>query len=622
MAAVNYVTNTAAADTTVATHFTPNGIPGDTDTVEIANGHTLTNPVGNVFRIGDAASPTTVCLKTSGTGGTGVFVNNGTFRPQANVLQGNANWTCGAGAVYDFYHASTQLTHQISDANTQNKRLIFNGTEGSPCTVTSSLGANGRFTAGGFLGGGIVSATHTDFSNLGSSSNPCMQPRTDFGTSPQVTFADCVFTSCGRIDFPANIQTNNTVTFDRCEFHTPLDSTDRWVTFTGGNNAVGTGARRFADCYIKGVITNAPRFAWTDVVFEQPTATARVLANNIILPSTWERIVTRSTATSAPIVFGGAMPSTIKDTITLDRGSTNNRSVQIDVGQLTSDLTIDGFICHSEGTNAAHDTGDSIGLYSTTAIASTRVVTVQNCIQTVKSNGYQHGKLVSPLPGAGGSLTNLDIDAYHNTMCTADSVETALQAGETQGSNNYGTLYRNVKSNLALGLGTSGGLGAGGGILLSRYGHALQQQDLADPAQVQSNWVQNPNGTSVYRVPSGEAAFFSTAPAGPLYTGDAQCVDIYRSHATWDASLGGAGTIASAMSRLSKKTTRSGAGANDTIANLLAYWRYGFKPQNAAVQAAHDSANGGWIGAMEGIASSNGASPFQRRRRRGWTPRS
>lgn len=568
----------------------------DHDTITLANGAHCMLAAARALILGDGATPTTQAIRTSGSAGTGAFYNRGALTLNAHVLQGNQNWKLEAGCSVEFSHASTNLTWQIADANSQSKRLEVAGTSGSPVAVSSNAGGvNGSFTSGGFLNGGIVYGTHGDFTRIGAAAIDAMNLRGDFGTAPAITFADCRFTSCGRLNFPASVQTNHTITFDRCEWRTPLNSTDVCVLFGAPNNAVGTGARRFADCYINGVISFAPRFTFTDCVAEQPTATARTLFTSLTQPTQFERIVVRQAGGGLPVTFNSApMPSEIKDILIVASNSTNNRALQVDVGALTADLSINGVIIHSEDTSATDDNGDSIVLQSVNAIASTRVVTVQNCIQAPKSNGLHIGKLISPLPSGGNGLTNLDIDAYHNTFVTADSVETALQAGETQGSNNFGTLYRNVKSNLAI------GRTAAAGFLFSRYSHTLEQQDLADPAQVQSNWVQNPNGTTVYRIAAG-SAFFSTAPAGPLYTGDAQCVNVLRTHATWDASLGGAGTYAAALSRLANKTTRSGAGANDTVAHLLAYWRHGFKPQNPAVRAAHDSNNDSWIGATAGL---------------------
>ncbi len=85
---------------------------------------------------------------------------------------------------------------------------------------------------------------------------------------------------------------------------------------------------------------------------------------------------------------------------------------------------------------------------------------------------------------------------------------------------------------------------------------------------------------------------------------DPQFVDKARNLAAWDASLGGAGTAANAIAELLKLNGYGGShDANYTIANLLAYIRAGFTPQNSALASA--ASDGEDIGAVAVSSGSN-----------------
>jgi hypothetical protein len=66
---------------------------------------------------------------------------------------------------------------------------------------------------------------------------------------------------------------------------------------------------------------------------------------------------------------------------------------------------------------------------------------------------------------------------------------------------------------------------------------------------------------------------------------DPQFVDWNRTPATWDASLGGAGTLDGAADRLKP-------GGGNTVQEMLAYIREGFRPQSPLMKGAGDPANG------------------------------
>jgi hypothetical protein len=77
---------------------------------------------------------------------------------------------------------------------------------------------------------------------------------------------------------------------------------------------------------------------------------------------------------------------------------------------------------------------------------------------------------------------------------------------------------------------------------------------------------------------------------------DPEFVDDTRNMASWDLSLGGAGTVANALAELAKRNDESGYNPDYTIADLITYVRAGFAPTNPDYDAA--ASDGTTIGAV------------------------
>ena len=519
-------------------------IPGTTDTITIANGHTLSIPAGYTAECGAPATPSTQAIRTEGSAGTGILTCDGALIVKANVLQGNANWAFSAGSSYTFRHASTALTHQISDASNQHKRLTFTGTSGSPCTVTSDGGVNGSFTSGGFLNGGMIQATHTDFSNLGTGSVDAMQPRID---SVQATifinFTDCRFTSCGRVHEAANLPANCTVILQRCEFITPAN-VGECFRIGGNGGALGTGTRLVDNCSTQGGWNVfGHHFTVTEMVVDGDANRISAAFTNPLSMTNCAGRTTQSSGTAIPFLVTPTQAPAIRDWYLTSYGTGNSRGVQFTLSALTADFTIDGVLHHQEY-SAGQGDGDNIILQ--TGPGSARVVTVQNCIGLPNGGGYSNGCFLAPL----GNFSTLTIKANHNTWCGDAGPESGLNVGDAQSAtyNSGSALYTEAKSNLVY-KGT-----ANRSSMFSRYFGAVNQQDTATLANVNNNWVESPASGSFLGgdadqysfKQTGTNAFFTTTPAGPITNGDPQLVAKTRTHMTWDASLGGAGTGAAA----------------------------------------------------------------------------
>ncbi len=566
-------------------------VPGNGDTVTIANGHTVTIAASTSVTVGDSGNPTTPAIRTAGTAGTGVLLvgASATLVVRGNVLQGDATWTFAAGSTLTFDNAA-DLVWQISDGVIQNERLVFNGTVSSPCAVSSTSGlGRGRFSSAGNLNGGVVQATHTDFTRIGSSFTDAIEYAIWGNTSQAALLEDCRFYSCGRIRNSYNLPVDGpTFTLRRVEFRDPAGT----VAFNGAQGSAAN-PYRLDDCYFEAQIENFGWYDVTDVVFnrvvEKPFMAAVTNSRFVRLERCAFRVNQASSASETALTI----PNGAADLFYSSYGSLNNRMFSLGTEETavlagSRSLSITRLTLHSEETSVGD--GDPLGFLGAVPTALT-TWTVDGCILTPNAGGRQHAKFVSPVGLVGA---NLRVVVRRNTWVSEDRVETGLQYGETWGSTSYENLYPTVEDNLVI------GIGANGGVISSRAPHSVFSQNALTASGVRNNFVQNPRTTApntVHRIVSdADPGPFTTPPTGPLYTGDAQCVDITRSPAAWHAAVhGGAATGDAAFLRLGNKTTRSGAGA--AVLDMATWVREGFRPTAAAVQQATD---GGWIGAMDG----------------------
>ena len=580
--------------------------PGVGDTCTLANGATYTHNTGSTWRVGDSANPTTHAIRTSGSAGTGVLNWNSPIELLGIVLQGNANWACSAGGSVLFDHASTELTWQVCDANSQHKALTFTGTFSAPCIVSSNAaGVNGRFISGGFFNGGNVRGTHTDFTRIGTATNDAFNLDYTFtNANIFVSFTDCRFTSCGRVYCPSNVIANAVIALTRVEFASSLNA--KAFRVNGQSGALGSGTRLLQDVSSDNDIEILGyHFTFDEVVVHNTVTRRSLIAENPLSMTNIASRVNQTAGASVSIDVRPRQAATFRDWYYTSFGNSNAHLAQFTLTNLAADMTLDGLIHHSEYSGGQGD-GDHTKLQGDPS--SLRTVNVKNSIGLANAAGYSTGCFVAPLTG----FQHLHITGEHNSFVADAGPETGFNAQDanTGVAYNGGTaLYTSIKSNLVVS-GTA--LRA---CILSRYFGTPNQQDIADPAQVCNNWVQDP-ASGTFLGGQGDAwsfkqtatsAYFTTAVAGPTYYGDPQLRDRTVTHATWDASLGGAGTFAAAFTRLQKRCSRSNPAATDKVANLIAYIRWGWTPTNIAVKAAHDSVNNGWIGAVEGVAGDGGA---------------
>jgi len=162
---VAYVMAGSAANTTVATDFTPNGIPAYPDTLSITGGKTLTNPLGNTF---DA----TITMGGSGTGSRAKFINNGTWRVRANAtINAWSNREFGPGSTLDVL-VGCQCPMAVTGTTDVPYVTVISGTEANPVIFTHSDYVSGTplpawaHASGSSVQGGLLDATYLIIKNM------------------------------------------------------------------------------------------------------------------------------------------------------------------------------------------------------------------------------------------------------------------------------------------------------------------------------------------------------------------------------------------------------------------------------------------------------------------------
>jgi hypothetical protein len=145
--------------------------------------------------------------------------------------------------------------------------------------------------------------------------------------------------------------------------------------------------------------------------------------------------------------------------------------------------------------------------------------------------------------------------------------------------------------------------GKTGGYLWNRDAGTVQ--DILAAANATHNWTWNTaagNEGGGYNH-NGDVALFSTGAPADAGSGDPLFVDSTRNLATWDASLGGLGTVVNALAELSKVADASGWDPDYNVAALLVWVKAGSAPRNKQLyNRGHD---GRTLGAVEFVASAS-----------------
>jgi hypothetical protein len=592
------ITSAQSGDVNSTSTWVGGVIPGDGDNAIIANGHTVTNPAGNTWTIGDASTAATgYAIQTAGTGGTGVFINRGTLILHSRVKQGNATWDV-AGSDIQFEHASVTLTWQIADGTGQTNaylNMIGSGWGAGQFTTVRSTGTtNGRFF--GSTGGGRMRVDYFTWSRIGDASNNAVQGIPVTGQESYWRHGKC--DQCGPIAYPSGLANGFNVDVHHVVFTNSLGT--RNLDWSVGT-AYTTGTRQvYSSDFDKTIryLSGAGVEMWDNTMQGDASNPEFSTSSGSGSPQPgWHDLLVwrkRGTESTWP---GGDNPITRVYTVfDYTASPPNPHGYQ----QMANNAYYDGWIFDGSGILYGDRAEGDIIFNKGRTDGGVAITSVKNSIVLPTGDGYNLGKLINPLNTPSGGST-VDIRAEHNTVFTGRTGETGvLNWGETWiGQTGGGTSF---KSNLAW----RGGSETLGGLLINRTNQASAVQDFFSPANITHNacW-QCTTGTDGYgynaTVTSTTPTAFTTPPAAPL-NADPQFVDPTRNIKTWDASLGGPGTIAHAFAEIRKRNDPDATyDSRYTIAALYDWVKAGYAPTNAAYDGtAHDA---GDIGAVEVAAS-------------------
>jgi hypothetical protein len=554
------------------------GVPGNGDTVIIGTGHAITVNVNTTVGHSPGASDATAAVLVNTTGTLTVAAGI-VFTVRGDLKLNDTTLTLAAGSVLEFdasaagTPSTARYVLQIGTGSGQtNVNCLVNGTSGSRCTIRSNAGgANARVIDGGFSRGGQITATFCDFTRLGDSANSGWAFWGD--TLATFSWTSCVADACGPIVLSTGLRHDATFILDSVTFK---NSVGTKCASIGVIDALTTGARQITGtvfdktidtlCQTDFTITNTVFYDGFQAVSGVPT----LFSGNLL------RISAQPTL-SVP----GSLAACY---VLMDHSTANPHGIG---PNQNVDYVIDGCAFEYTGTDG---TGDCI---LPGEPGSAHTTTVTHCLALPNAGGNNSGTLVTL-----GGNANLTVSITHNTYFTGIQ---GVAVGETYAGR--AGLLSAFKNNLAWDTSARG-------YKLYDSPSDNEVNDLVAAANCDYNggWnlLAGNNGKGY-----NDQEFSSGNPGDHDVSGDPQFVDATRNIAKWDLSLGGAGTVANALTELRKRNDAAGYNASYTIAALLTYVRAGFAPQSSSYQAADDnvSPSFGWIGAVQGQAVAVGPPP-------------
>lgn len=565
-----YVT-AAAGNWSTTTNWTPNGTPGNGDTITI--NHNIA--VDSSRTIGTSGATGTLGV-TIATGKT-LTVNAGvtlTLRCRVDV-NGTGSLIMSAGSIIELDSSvaaspsTTKYEIRVGESgHNSGATMVINGSVGSRCTVRSNAGGgNGWINDGSvaWLGGGQVTATYCDFQRLGDSTNPAIR------TSPTSSYAfslqDCTFdANCGRIGGTYNLGATCTYSMVRVNHLGSVDSGGLSMKIENGGSYT-SGTRLIDQCFFN-----------QGVSFYTPVG---ITVTNSVFYLGWDCTaadfvsftgnLTRLTSTSlAPGTQG---------TFTDCYWWADDAAWSPHYLQLNSTATVTGNIFELSGSD---DNGDCI-LIGTPGSAAAFTITNNIVLKNTSTGGS--GTLFSALGNANCTLT---VD--HNTYFTGAQ---GAAVGETYAG--HSNMLSSFRSNLAW-----NDIGSTGFKLYdSGTNDAVTNLVTANHCDYNGGYNlatgSNLQGYNNLEISPGSAGAHDIS-ANPTF------VDSARRTSKFDLYNGGAGTLANFRTEIAKLGTPNFNSAY-AVASLVTYVKNGFKTQSTSYKdAGHDGVT---IGAMGYQSSAN-----------------
>ena len=540
------------------TTWNETGVPGNGDT-ETIGAHTITVDTDTTVGHSPAAGDGTAAILLNNSSAIVAIASGQTLicRGDLKKAAASSKVTMAAGSKFKFdaTAAGTPSTARYvagpTDVFYAGALFDITGTSGSRCEVSSVSGAAyGRIASN--IQGGLIEAEYCDFIRLGDSSNAAFSifPWT---TGDRFELADCTIDECGKMINEIAWQADAHFILDRVKF---TDTTSSNCLEFSASAALTSGTRRIDACAFDKPIT---MFGPRGVTFTNNYLNDGFTITNTGSWAAFEGNFVRQVANESSAVFD------VSDCFILKDNSTGNPHFLGCTYQ--NDITIDGVVfefSHSTGGGDCITMGEPGG-------TGPYLRTITHCITLPNSAGGDSGTLFSALGNAETSIV-----CNHNTSCAGTQ---GAAVGETY-SGHTGMLA-SFRSNIFWSATAEGWK-------LADSGTDETVSDLVTAANCDYNCGYNLGDDYV------NLEFSSGTPGANDVDVDPQFIDDTGDLASWDGSLGGAGTIAAALARIAADPTL-------TASSLLPYIRNCFSPTNALLQnAGHDSVT---IGAVEYTAA-------------------
>jgi hypothetical protein len=484
------------------------------------------------------------------------------------------------------YRLVIESTYNIYDT----AKLVINGTEDKRCALRSNPGGgSGRILAAyktgtfapnvGYKSGGRIIAAFTDFSGFGTAEKTAWHFRADV-SGVEVRVTDSTFTEFGEIVQNYTSVAGASVIFERNIWTTSIPSNEKKSIFRPSS----------APAAMMSIKNNS----FDALVYLFGTVEA-VIEDNVFggglqihpnLPgggqwASFKHNMIRQ-AEEGKSGFGMRYGQKFRDNVyIMDYDGWNPHYLAVIHG--TGETHVSGNVFWftgpqnpppgAEGDGVRPSAPDS-GTYDDNHIIVEKNIFLPNGNGPDGTNNLSTTVLTILVPNA-----NKRISVLRNTVFTNGSGGCAI--GET-GVTKAGNLFA-VKSNLFVGDINNTGY------KIHNLNFAEADVVLANAADYNGCWrcVDGSNFMSGAGKGYDALSFSGSQLIGANDTDDVdpQFVDWNRTPATWDDSLGGAGTLDGAAERL-----RPGGG--NTVEELLAYIREGFRPQNALLKGAGDPGSG------------------------------
>ncbi len=566
-------------------------VPGEGDTVTIAHQVRIDPQTGVAVGHSPGSNAGTAAVAISESGA--LTLGAGSLLACRGDLKAEGTVTLESGAVLemDASHASgpasANYVIELKPGATA-AHLQINGTANARCQVrASSAEAFAQITDGLTPDGGRIVASYCDFSNLGG--RPGYRAWSYFPTSAGNPYRlqHCTFNRCSQIKASVSIPAGGVVAFVDCRFTSsvikPYEERGLWEEWYLHETGAEPGASvQLAHCEFDRIIAlfyyNA--YEITDCVFRGG------IKGYAHWAGTWKSFKRNFVRCQSDECQEWWLPGglTLEDNVfIIDPAGCSRECAEISWNphflhmSAETGASILGNVWWWTGTDTR---GEGDGVMVGSAASGTRaqnVVRYERNIILPNGNGPDGAQLLSMTPFTIlDSTGNTQIHFSRNTAFT--DLHGACNIGETNTA--YAGDVGYMKSNLFIGSGN------GEGYKVANLGHSQADAILARSADFNggyrlssgSNHTPGISGKGYHDLTfSGDRAI----GAHDLDDQDPRFVDPTRTPATWDRSLGGAGTLEGAMNRL-------GPSGRATVENLLDYLREGFRPRNCAFHEAGD----------------------------------